>query len=141
MEADVTGLVHAMNVAEGGSDGEIGANLGEGGVDVENVRGLGVELAVVNARVVNTVLFATGDTNLHLEPEAEGGHAGEVLDARRDVLLFGLLGQVEHVGGEEGLAVLLVVGLVCGEHAVEPGEKLVGAVVRVHDDGATERRS
>jgi hypothetical protein len=39
------------------------------------------------------------------------------------------------VGGEEGLAVLLEVGLIGIEHAVEPWEELLGAVVGVEDDG------
>jgi hypothetical protein len=38
------------------------------------------------------------------------------------------------VGGEEGLAVGLEVGLVGVEHAIEPGEELLGAVVGVEDD-------
>ena len=41
---------------------------------------------------------------------------------------------------EEGLALLLVVGLVGVEHAVEPGEELLGAVVRVENDGDAVRR-
>ena len=139
VEADVSGLVHAVYVAEGGGDGKVGADLGEGGVDVEDVLGLGIELAVVDAGVVYAVLLAAGDADLHLEPEADGGHAGKVLCAGGDVLLLGLFGEVEHVGGEEGLAVLLEVGLVGGEHAVEPGEELVGAVVGVHDDGPGDR--
>lgn len=65
------------------------------------------------------------------------GHSLEVLDADLNVLLLALLGQVEHVGGEEGLSVLLEVSLVGLEHAVEPGEELLGAVVRVEDDGDT----
>lgn len=37
---------------------------------------------------------------------------------------------------EEGLAVLLEVGLVGVKHAVEPWEELLGAVVSVEDDRA-----
>lgn len=64
-------------------------------------------------------------------------HALHVLDADLDVLGEGLLGEVEHVGGEEGLAVGLEVGLVGGYHAVEPGEELLGAVVRVEHNWHT----
>lgn len=62
------------------------------------------------------------------------GHSGEVLDASLDVLLLGLLGQVEHVRREEGDTVLLEVRLVGVEHAVKPWQQLLGAVVRVEDD-------
>ena len=42
------------------------------------------------------------------------------------------------MGGEQGFLVLLVVSLVGFEHAIEPGQEFLGAVVAVHDDGATE---
>lgn len=58
-------------------------------------------------------------------------HALHVLDADLDVLVEGLLREIDHVGGEERLAVGLEVLLVGLEHAVEPGEELLGAVVRV----------
>lgn len=38
----------------------------------------------------------------------------------------------------QGLSVLLEVSLVGLEHAVEPRQQLLGAVVRVEDDGAIE---
>jgi hypothetical protein len=136
-ELDVSGLVDTVNVSETGSDGEHGGDGGEGVVDVEDVLGLGVEGRVVDVRVVDTVLLTTGDTDLHLEPLVDLGHALEVLLADLDVLLLRLLGKVEHVRREEGLSVLLEVLLVGGEHAVEPGEELLGAVVGVEDDGDT----
>ena len=73
--------------------------------------------------------LTTGDTNLHLEPLLHGGSALEVLDAGRDVLLNALLREVDHVGREEGDAVLLEELLVLVEHTVEPRQKLLGAVV------------
>jgi hypothetical protein len=39
------------------------------------------------------------------------------------------------VAGEEGLAVELEVALILIQHAVEPGQKLLGAVVGVENDG------
>lgn len=129
VEADVSGLVHAVNVAEGGGDGEVGGDGRESGVDVPNVLGLGVEARIVDVGIVDTVLLAAGDANLHLEPDAKGSHALEVLDAVGDVVLLGLFGEVEHMGGKEGLLMLLEIVLVCFEHAIEPGEKLLGAVV------------
>ena len=91
VETDVAGLVHAVHVSERGGDGEVGADLGKASVDVPDVLGLGVEARVDDAGVVDTILLATSDTDLHLEPEAERGHALEVLDTGLDVLLLGLL--------------------------------------------------
>lgn len=45
------------------------------------------------------------------------------------------------MAGEEGLAVDLVVLLVGIEHAVEPGQQLLGAVVRVENNGDAVSRS
>ena len=137
LELDVSGLVDTVNVSERGGDREVGRDRGEGLVDLVDVRGLGVEGRVVDRRVVDSVLLSAGDSDLHLEPLVHLGHSGEVLGAGGNVLLLGLLREVEHVGREEGNAVLLVVGLVSVEHAVEPGEELVGAVVGVENDGDT----
>jgi hypothetical protein len=104
-------------------------------VDVENVLGLGVEGVVVNILVVDTVLLTTGDTDLHLEPLLHGRSPLQVCLGGLDVVLDLLLGQIDHVAGEQGLVVLLEVGLVSVEHAVQPGQKLLGAVVGVQDDG------
>ena len=139
VETDVAGLVDAVDVAESSGDGEVGRDGGEGGVDVEDVLGLGVEAGVVDTGVVNAVLLAAGDADFHLERKAEGRHALEVLDAGLDVLLLGLLGEVEHVGGEEGFLVLGKVLLVGLEHAIEPGKELLGTVVGMEDDG-TEKK-
>lgn len=72
---------------------------------------------------------------LHLEPLLHGGSTLQVFLGGGDVLLLGLLREVDHVGGKQGLAVDLEVGLVSIEHAVEPGQQLVGTVVGVQDDG------
>lgn len=42
------------------------------------------------------------------------------------------------MGGEQRFLVLLEVSLVSFEHAVKPGQEFLGAVVAMHDDGATE---
>jgi hypothetical protein len=41
------------------------------------------------------------------------------------------------VRAEKGLAVLLEILLIGLQHAVEPGKKLLCAVIRVHNDGNT----
>lgn len=134
-ELDVTGLVDSVDVTESGGNAEVGGDLGERLVDVEDILRLGVERGVVDLGVVDTVLLSSGDPDLHLEPLVHLGHPLEVLDAGLDVLLLGLFGQVQHVGREEGDTVFLEVGLIGVQHAVEPGQELLGTVVRVHDDG------
>ena len=143
VKTDVSGLVNTVDVAEGGGDGEVGADLGESSVDVPDVLRLCVETGVVYVGVVYAVLLTASDADLHLEPETERGHALEVLDASVDVVLLGFFGEIEHVRREERLIVLFEIVLVCVEHAIEPGEKLFGAVIRVENDGASrgEKRS
>jgi hypothetical protein len=135
LELDVAGLVDTVHVTETSGNGEVGGDLRELLVDVQDVLGLSVEGVVVNILVVNTVLLTTGDTDLHLEPLLHGSSALEVLLGGLNVPLNLLLRQVDHVRGEEGLVVLLEVGLVGIEHAVQPWQKLLGAVVGVKDDG------
>ena len=67
----------------------------------------------------------------YLEQLIHFGHALEVLSADLEVLCHRLFREVEHVRGEEGDAVLLEVLLVSLEHAIEPPQKTVGAVVSV----------
>lgn len=134
-ELDVAGLVDTVDVAEAGGDGEVGGDGVEGLVDVVDVLGLGVEGVVVDGLVVDTVLLTTGDTDLHLDPLLHGSSALEVGGGGLDVVVNLLLGKVNHVGGEEGLAVGLEVGLVGVHHAIVPGEELLGAVVGVEDNG------
>lgn len=124
-----------MNVAETGSDGEVGADGLQGLDDRQNVLRLSVQRVVVNVLVVDTILLTTGDTDLHLEPLLHGGSALQVGSGGVDVVVDGLFGQVDHVGGEQGLAMLLEVLLISVEHTVKPWQKLLGAVVGVEDDG------
>jgi hypothetical protein len=68
-------------------------------------------------------------------PHGKLTHLLEVLDANGDVLVIGFLRKVKHVRGEEGFAILGKVRLVGFQHAIEPREELLRAVIRVHDDG------
>mmetsp|Transcript_9708 Transcript_9708/g.27207 ORF Transcript_9708/g.27207 Transcript_9708/m.27207 type:complete len:432 (-) Transcript_9708:11-1306(-) len=141
LEVDVAGGVDAVDVAEGGSAGEGTAlNLGELLVGVPDLLGLGVETAGVDVGVINTVLLTTGDAELELEKNANLGELLEVRLADGNVLLEGLLGEVEHVRGEEGLAGLLEVLLGGGKEAVDPGKPGLLAMVGVEDDGDTVER-
>lgn len=135
VELDVAGLVDTVDVTEGSGNGEVRRDSGEGGVDVIDILGLSVERVVVNILVVDTVLLTTSDTDLHLEPLLHGSSTLEVLSSGLNVPLLGLLRKIDHVRREEGLAVELEVGLISIEHAVQPGEELLGAVVSVEDDG------
>mmetsp|Transcript_43752 Transcript_43752/g.115710 ORF Transcript_43752/g.115710 Transcript_43752/m.115710 type:complete len:400 (+) Transcript_43752:317-1516(+) len=132
LQLHVAGLVHAVHVAEGGGDGELLGDGREGVPDKLHVRSGGVQLGVVHAGVVHAVLDAAGDADLHLQDDLHGRHPLQVLRADANVLLVRLLGEVEHVAGEERLPGRLEVLLVEIEHAVEPGQQLLRAVVRVH---------
>lgn len=77
----------------------------------------------------------------HLKPLLHGSSTSEVLGGGLDVLLGRLLGKVNHVAGVERLAVELEVFLVGVEQTIQPGEKLLGAVVGVQNDGDTIGRS
>lgn len=124
-----------MDVSETSGDGEVGADGLEGLDDGQDVLGLGVEGVVVNILVVDTVLLTTSDADLHLEPLLHGGSTLQVGLGCLDVVVHGLLRQVNHVGGPEGLAVQLEVSLVGVEHTVQPWQELLSAVVGVQDDG------
>ena len=63
VEFDVAGLVDAMDVAEASSYTEVWRDFGEGGPDLINVFGLGVERVVVNILVVDTIFFATSNSD------------------------------------------------------------------------------
>ena len=135
LKLDVAGTVDSMDVAEGGGDREHVRDGGEGLVDLVNLLGLGVQVLQGDVGVVHAILFSAGDAELHLEEDADFGHAGKVILADVNVLLNGLLREIDHVGGEEGLAVHGVVALRCGKEAVDPGEEGLGTVVGVEDDG------
>lgn len=118
-----------VHVAEASGNGEVGANGLESVDDGQDVLRLSVEGVVVDLGVVDTILLTSSDSNLHLEPLLHGSSSLEVGSGGVDVVLDGLLGQIDHVRGEEGLAVLLEVLLVGVKHAVEPGKQLLAAVV------------
>ena len=85
--------VDAVDVAEGGRDSEhsviaVGslAHRGKLLVDLPHLLRLSVELGRINIRVVNAVLLAAGDAELHLEEKVDLGHALQVVEADVDVL-------------------------------------------------------
>ena len=137
VQLDIARLVYTMDVAETSSNGEVGGDGSEGLLDVENILGLSVQRSVVNIFVVDTIFLTTSDTNLHLEPLLHGSGTLKVLGSCLDVPLNRLLGKVDHVRGEKGLAGGLEVGLIGIEHTVEPGEELLGAVVGMKNDRDT----
>lgn len=71
----------------------------------------------------------------HLEPLLHGGSALKVGGSGVNVVFDLLLGQIDHVGRVEGLAVELEVGLISIHEAIEPRQELLGAVVGVQNDG------
>ena len=135
LELNITGTVNAVNIAEGSCDSEHVRDGTELLVHLVNLLGLGVQVLQGNVGVVNAILLAASDAELHFQQDANLRHAGEIVLANVNVLLDGLLGKVDHVRREEGLAVLLVVTLRGGEETINPGKELLGAVIRVEDDG------
>ena len=68
LEAHVARRVDAVDVAERGRDRELAVrHLAEGLVDLPDLLGLRVELRRVDVGVVDAVLFASGDAELHLK--------------------------------------------------------------------------
>jgi hypothetical protein len=63
VELDIAGLVDAVNITKTGGDAEVGRDLREGGPDVVDIFWLGIERIVVDILVIDTVFFATSDTN------------------------------------------------------------------------------
>ena len=124
-----------MDVSEPGRDAEVGRDLDKSLVDLPDVLRLGVEGVVVDILVVDTILLAASDANLHLEPLLPGGGTLKVLGRGLDIVLNILLRKIDHVAAEEGNTSLLEEGLVGVHHPVEPGKKLLGAVVAVKDHG------
>jgi hypothetical protein len=84
-----------------------------------------------------TVLLASSYANFHLQPLLHGCSALKVLLGCLNVLLFRLLAEIDHVRGEQRLAVQLKVRFISIHHAVQPWQQLLGAVVGVKDNGNT----
>lgn len=63
VQLDVTGLVDTVDITESCSDGEVWGDGRKSAVDVVDILGLGVERGIINALIVNTIFFATGDAN------------------------------------------------------------------------------
>ena len=141
-ELDIAGLVHSVHVAEGSGDGEeVGGDVLESPPELVDLVGLRVQQGAVDVAVVDTVLLAAGDAELNLEEAVDGRHALQVVNADLDVLLEGLLGEIEHVGAEEGLSGLLELLLGGLDEAINPREEVLGAMVGVDDDGDTVKLS
>jgi hypothetical protein len=135
VQADVTRSIDTVNVTESSGNGEKISDLRESLVDIPDILRLGIQGSIVNVLVVNTILLSTSDTDFHLEKTANRCKALQVLEADLNVLLLGVLRKIQHVGREEGFTVSLEVSLISLNHTIEPRKELLGAVVRVSDDG------
>mmetsp|Transcript_33387 Transcript_33387/g.80579 ORF Transcript_33387/g.80579 Transcript_33387/m.80579 type:complete len:209 (-) Transcript_33387:222-848(-) len=133
-------LVRAVYVAECCCNGELLADWAQSFVDLVHVRWGRIQLVLGHSGIVHAILNSAGDTDLHLQNLIDLLHALQVLLANRDVLLIGLLGQVQHVAREQGLSEGLEVRLVRLKHPVEPRQQLLRAVVRVQDHRNPVRR-
>lgn len=135
VQSDISGFVNAVHITERSRYAKVGTDCRQRSVYVVNVLRLGVQAVVVDAGIVDTVFLTARDTDFHFKPETYCRHTFEIFDARRDVLLLRLFGEIEHVGREQGFLVLLVVLFVCFEHAIEPRKKLFSTVIGVQDYG------
>jgi hypothetical protein len=123
-----------MPIAEGRGHGEVTIWYGgERFIYLPYLLGLRVEPARIHIGVANAILITTSDAEYHLHEHVHLGHAFEVLHADRDVLLQGLLRQIQLVRGEERLAVRRKVLLSGLHHAIEPWQPRLQAVVRVQN--------
>lgn len=100
VKLDVARLVNTVDISESSSDTEARADGAQGCVDIPDVLRLSVKLGVVDTRVIDTILLTTSDADLHLEPDTEGDHTFEVLDASGNIILLTLFGKIKHVRGE-----------------------------------------
>ena len=132
LEVDVAGSVDTVDVSErsGAGEGSVG-DRAKLFVGIHDLFGLCVQTRRVNVRVVDTVFLTTGHTEFELQENVKLGKLLHVFLADGNVLLEGLLGKIKHVRREKGLAVLVVVLLVGGHEAVNPGQPGLLAVVRV----------
>ena len=131
VQLHVTGSVHAVHVAERSSHGEAGRDLAQRRVHLHDLLGLRVQARVLHAAVVHAVLLAASHTDLHLQQNAHLVAALQVLRGQSQVVVQRLHRQVDHVRRVQRSARLLEVLLIRLQAAVQPGQQLLGAVIRV----------
>jgi hypothetical protein len=135
VKSNISGFVNAVHITERSCYAKVGADWRQRSVYVVYVLRLGVQAVVVDASIVDTIFLATSNTDFHFKPDTYWRHAFEIFDAGRNVLLLRLLGEIKHVGREQGFLVLLVVLFVCFEHAIKPRKELFSTVIGVQDYG------
>jgi hypothetical protein len=139
VESNVSRFVNAVHITERSCYAKVGTDWRQRRVYVVYVLWLGVQAVVVDTGIVNTIFLATSNADFHFKPETNWRHAFEVFDAHRNVLLLRFLGEIKHVGREQGFLVLLIVLFVCFEHAIKPRKELFSTVVGVQDYGTDGR--
>merc|ERR1712216_254075 len=112
LEFHIARLVDTMHVAESSRNCELLRDRAKSGMHQEAICRSGVEFVLADATVVDTILHATRDADLHLKNLVHWGHLFKVLRADTNVLIVGLLGQVKHVGGEKWFTINFEVFLV-----------------------------
>ncbi len=70
----------------------------------------------------------------HLKPLLHWSSTLEVFGSGANIILNAFLTKIDHVAGEERLAVLLEMLLICVKHAIQPWQKLLSTVIGVQDD-------
>lgn len=88
---NVAWFVNTVDVTECRSDGEVGANLGEFGMNHLDVFGVSVEILLLDRLIVDSVFLTSGDSDLHLEDHADLVDTLEVFLGGGDVLIMRFL--------------------------------------------------
>ena len=84
--------------------------------------------------VIDAVLLAPRDADLHLEEAINLLHAREVLLTNFKIFLDRFFAQIQHVRRKQRFTVFRVVRFVRLQQTVEPREQIFRAVIRVQDD-------
>ena len=131
----VTRFVNAVNIAERGGNGEIGAYAEQGFISMRNMFGLRIQARAVDAGIVNAILLAAGNAQLDLEGHADLAHTFQIALTYLYVFFQRFFRQVEHMGAEQRFAVFGKIFFAGIEQSVDPGQQLLGGMVCMDDHG------
>ncbi len=86
-----------MHITKSGGNGKPRAYLGQLFVGIGHFLGLGVQLGVVNIRVVHTIFFPSRDPEFNLQSHTHFAHARQVFLTNGNIFLYGFFRKVDHM--------------------------------------------
>mmetsp|Transcript_39229 Transcript_39229/g.72850 ORF Transcript_39229/g.72850 Transcript_39229/m.72850 type:complete len:225 (+) Transcript_39229:379-1053(+) len=98
---------------------------------------LSVQERGITISVVYAIFFTSSDAQLHLEQAVDLGHSLEILLALAHVFLQGLLREIDHMRGEERLAILFEVSFISIQHPIHPRQACLVTMICVENDRDT----